>query len=79
MTASRESAFSPQTGEIIRLLRANMPELQRCYGITYPGLFGCHVRSEQRQRRDLDLLVEFELDDLPNMEIILARMLAELA
>jgi uncharacterized protein len=63
MTAPTESRLPPQTEEIIRSLRARLPELRRRYGITYLSLFGSYVRGEQKRRSDLDLLVEF--DDRP--------------
>lgn len=45
------------------VLREQMPELRRRYGVRYLGIFGSWVRREQTKASDLDLLVEF--DDRP--------------
>jgi hypothetical protein len=52
MTASSKSRLSPQTEEIIRSLRANLPDLRRQYEITFPGLFGSYGRGEQGKWSD---------------------------
>lgn len=36
-----------------------MPELRRQYGVRHLWLFGSHVRNEQTEVSDLDILVEF--------------------
>ena|SRR5712692_1678016 len=44
----------------ISVLRKHLPELQERYGVRSLGIFGSFVRGEQRQRGDLDVLVEFD-------------------
>ena len=51
--------------DIIRILRANLPDLRRDYHVSTLGLFGSFVRGEQRKRSDVDLLVEF--DETPDL------------
>ncbi len=46
--------------DILRVLRAKLPELQKRYGVRWLGVFGSYVRGEQHTGSDLDLLVEFE-------------------
>jgi len=45
---------------ILAALRMHLPELRQRYGIRSLGVFGSYVRSEQKRRSDLDLLVEFD-------------------
>lgn len=48
-----------ETDEILRRLQAHRRAI-RAYGVRSLGLFGSHARREQKQRSDLDFLVEFE-------------------
>jgi predicted nucleotidyltransferase len=41
-------------------IRSNMPYLREQYNVKSLGVFGSHVRGEQKERSDLDILVEFE-------------------
>lgn len=41
-------------------LREMLPELRRRYPIASLGLFGSWVRGDQRDRSDIDILVEFD-------------------
>ncbi|MBI3788426.1 MAG: nucleotidyltransferase family protein [Ignavibacteriales bacterium] len=43
-----------------RILRAHLPALRERYAVTSLGVFGSYVRSEQKKKSDLDVLVEFE-------------------
>lgn len=43
-----------------RILRAHLPALREQYSVASLGLFGSYVRGEQKQRSDLDVLVEFD-------------------
>ncbi len=43
-----------------RILRKHLPKLREDYSVKSLGVFGSYVRGEQKQRSDLDLLVEFE-------------------
>jgi hypothetical protein len=45
--------------ELRRHLEALKPELAAVYGVSEIGIFGSYVRGEQRERSDLDVLVEF--------------------
>ena len=36
-----------------------LPELKEKYHVSYLGIFGSHVRGEQKPGSDLDVLVEF--------------------
>lgn len=46
--------------ELVRRLRARMPELVERYGVKSLGVFGSYLRGEQKARSDFDVLVEFE-------------------
>ena len=50
---------NPALDDILETLRAHLPELRERYSIISLGVFGSFVRSEQRKRSDLDVLVEF--------------------
>jgi uncharacterized protein len=50
----------PTLDDVLRTLRAHLPELREDYGVRTLGVFGSYVRGEQRPRSDLDLLVEFD-------------------
>lgn len=43
----------------VRVLRAQLPELSRTYGVISLGVFGSYARREEKRRSDLDLVVEF--------------------
>ena len=45
--------------EVLRALRAELPNLERIYDVRSLGVFGSIVRGEQRSRSDVDILVEF--------------------
>ncbi|MDA1348743.1 MAG: nucleotidyltransferase family protein [Chloroflexi bacterium] len=49
-----------RTAEFFRILRDNLPELRKQYGVSYLGIFGSYLRGEEREDRDLDVLVEFD-------------------
>ncbi len=49
-----------QVEHFIKVLRRRMPELKERYNVSSLGLFGSYVRRAKRQKRDLDLLVEFQ-------------------
>jgi predicted nucleotidyltransferase len=48
-----------ELGEILQILRRELPNLGRRYGVTYLGAFGSYVHGKQSRGSDLDLLVEF--------------------
>jgi predicted nucleotidyltransferase len=45
--------------DLIRKLRDHLPELSRDYHVESLGVFGSHVRGEQDEGSDLDVLVTF--------------------
>ena len=46
--------------EIKQILQAQKPYLAQEYGVTELGVFGSHVRDEQRPDSDIDILIELE-------------------
>ena len=48
--------------EIMSILRQALPDLSQKYRVESLGVFGSHVRAEQRRESDLDLLVTFTED-----------------
>jgi len=57
---ARIHAGGPELEEIITILRQHVPELREQYNLKSLGVFGSYVRAEQRERSDLDVLVDFE-------------------
>lgn len=45
--------------EILRKIEENEEEIKR-YGVKRIGLFGSYIRNEQKEKSDVDILVEFE-------------------
>jgi predicted nucleotidyltransferase len=64
--------------EIERTLRRHLPELRRQFKVRRIGVFGSVVRGEQRDRSDLDILVEYS--ETPSLLAVVAlrRHLSEL-
>jgi len=56
-TASRRNV---ELARAKRILHQHLPEIRERYFVKSLGVFGSHVRGEQKKRSDLDLLVEFE-------------------
>jgi len=65
--------------DIRAIIRQNQDILAERYGIKIVGLFGSYTRGEQRQRSDLDLLVDIlhpiSLLELVGAEIYLTDIL----
>ena len=59
MVESTEQVPS-RAAEFFRTLREHLPELRKQYGVSYLGLFGSHLRGEETEDSDLDVLVEFD-------------------
>jgi len=59
-SAGRSKRHSASLATIRRKLRTSLPTLREGYGVRALRLFGSYVRGEQRERSDLDILVEFE-------------------
>lgn len=58
--ARRNNKKIPSVDDIRRVLRDQLPRLQKQYGISSLELFGSYVRGQQKRGSDLDLLVEFD-------------------
>ena len=54
--------------KIINILKKHKKELKKRYGIKEIGIFGSYVRKEDKEKSDLDVLVEFEED--ANIDLI---------
>jgi len=48
--------------EIKNILEKHKTELKTKYGIKEIGIFGSYLREEQKEKSDLDVLIEFEPD-----------------
>jgi predicted nucleotidyltransferase len=59
VSSPQDRPLPPRAEEIIRTLRAHLPELRQRYSISYLGVFGSYIRGEQKKKSDLDVLVEF--------------------
>lgn len=54
--------------EIIKIIQEHKKELKEKYGVKEIGIFGSHVRGENKEGSDLDILVSFEPDS--DMDLI---------
>ena len=45
--------------EILSMLKAELPNLRKEYGVDTLALFGSYARDRQREDSDIDMLVEF--------------------
>ncbi len=65
--------------EIKETLKQQKPFLKEKYGVMEIGVFGSYVRGEQKEKSDVDILVEFEkpisLLKLVNLQNLLAGLL----
>jgi predicted nucleotidyltransferase len=67
--------------EVKAILKEHKTELEQKYRVREMGIFGSFVRGEQKQRSDIDILVEFEPRNIPGllklieMEIYLEKLL----
>jgi predicted nucleotidyltransferase len=46
--------------EIIRIIKLHNKELKEKFKVKEVGLFGSYVREEQKEKSDVDVLVEFD-------------------
>jgi len=53
--------------EIRKILKAHKEEVNRKYRINEIGIFGSVVRGEQKKRSDIDILVEFDEENIPGL------------
>lgn len=60
MAQAKQQLDCRDLAHYVVLLRQHLPALREQYGVRSLGVFGSHVRGEQRRGSDLDLLVEFD-------------------
>jgi|SRR4030042_3208691 predicted nucleotidyltransferase len=53
--------------EIREILKEYKEEVSRKYRINEIGIFGSIVRGEQKKRSDIDILVEFDEENIPGL------------
>lgn len=53
--------------EIKEILKKYKEDIVREYKVKEIGIFGSYVRGEQKKRSDVDILVEFNEDDIPDL------------
>jgi len=53
--------------EIREILKEHKEEVSRKYRINEIGIFGSVVRGEQKKRSDIDILVEFDEENIPGL------------
>ena len=69
--------------EILRILKEHKDKLFNKYKVNEIGLFGSYGRGEDREKSDVDILVEFEPDakisllDFIEIEIYLSELLGK--
>ena len=57
---TKEPELAGKVAEYAYILRRHLPELRKLHGVNSLGIFGSHVRDEQNDDSDLDVLVEFD-------------------
>ena len=70
MAKAKQQRDCRELAHYVALLRQHLPALRERYGVRFLGVFGSHVRGEQRQGSDLDLLVEFDGRPLTLLQFI---------
>ena len=69
--------------EVKAILKEHKAEVIQKYRVREMGIFGSFVRSEQKRRSDVDILVEFDPRNIPGliklieMEMYLEKLLGE--
>jgi uncharacterized protein len=53
--------------EIRKILKEHKEEVSRKYRVNEIGIFGSIVRGEQKKRSDIDILVEFDEENIPGL------------
>ncbi|MBI4681657.1 MAG: nucleotidyltransferase family protein [Nitrospirae bacterium] len=53
--------------EIKLTIQQHKESLQEKYGVKEIGIFGSYVRGEQKEKSDIDILVEFDEEDIPDL------------
>jgi len=62
---------------IIETLRRHEKEIKKRYGVKRIGVFGSYVRGEEREKSDIDILVEFDeptFDNFINLFLYLEKL-----
>jgi len=57
---TKETELTGKVAEYAHVLREHLPQLRELHGVSTLGIFGSHVRDEQNDDSDLDVLVEFD-------------------
>jgi len=57
------------TNQILAILKARKPELEKRYHISELGLFGSYARNDYNEQSDIDILVDFN-DRIDGFEYI---------
>lgn len=53
--------------EVKEILKEHKEEVSRKYKVSEIGIFGSFVRGDQKKRSDLDILVEFDEENIPSL------------
>jgi len=53
--------------EIEEILKKHKKEICEKYKVKEIGIFGSFVRGEQKKRSDVDIIVEFDEEDIPSL------------
>lgn len=53
--------------EVKEILQKHKSEIAQKYKVKEIGIFGSFVRGEQKKRSDVDILVEFDEKDIPDL------------
>ena len=53
--------------EIRGILREHKAELSQKYKVSEIGMFGSFARGDQKKKSDVDILVEFDEEDIPGL------------
>jgi len=53
--------------EVKNILKEHKEEVSRKYKVSEIGIFGSFVRGDQKKRSDLDILVEFDEENIPSL------------
>lgn len=63
--------------EVLQKLRELKPYLQREFGIKEIGIFGSVVRNEQKPDSDIDILIDYDISNLENLDFLGLKVFLE--